>query len=99
MKVNALYSGELSVDGIGRVGSYAAAVRAKRCRPHKYWAIMEWEWRPAPEPNMLHERRDLGKFKTKKLANEFLLSVSDEAGCWRNHSDTNSYIQIKLHEK
>ena len=65
----------LSVDGFGRVGSYASAVRGHYCRAHRYWAIVRFD--PSIVPG---EMRAVGhveldpplRFKTGKAAQQYL---------------------------
>lgn len=96
MQIKALYTGELSVTPVGRVGSYTAAVKARRCRARKYWAIQEFELRPGMPSNAFHERTDLGKFKTKTTANAFLLEAAKENGYTVTYGDLNTYVSISI---
>jgi hypothetical protein len=77
--IKALYSGEFSIRPVGRVGSYAAAVQAKRCRARKYWVIQEFEnVNQFGKPNFFHDREDLGKFKTLTAAGQFLIETTND---------------------
>lgn len=96
MEIKALYTGQLSVTGVGRVGTYTAAVRAKRCRARRYWAIQEFELRPGMPYNAHHERTDLGKFKTKREANKFLLDAASEHGYGHTSGNIDSYVYITV---
>lgn len=79
MRIEPKFTGRFSVGGVGRVGSYESAVRSKRCRARKYWAIFEDLPKPVEriEGNwraiiIREERTDAGKFKSKTQADEFL---------------------------
>jgi hypothetical protein len=94
--VIAKYTGQLSINGHGRVGSYTAAVKARRCRARKYWIIEEFEKCPFPGPNYHRERTDLGKFKTKKDANTALLELTKDQVRIVHNGDINSYVRVDI---
>ncbi len=37
------YTPSVGVAGVGRVGSYASAVRRKACRARRYWIVIYWD--------------------------------------------------------
>lgn len=83
--------GTLCVGGVGRVGSYAAAVQAKRSRARRYWAIFRFTNACSPRcrgtgDNHLHypiglvEATDHPKFKTKTAADQYLQEIVGKSG-------------------
>lgn len=100
------YTGKFSVSGIGRVGTYAAAKRGHYCRPRRYWVIEEelpevrithgvtdgvtWESRTKQEA-----REDLGHFKTKTTAIQFLADYAQAHGL-QMQGDLNGYPWLEV---
>lgn len=76
--ITPLYTGRLSLRGVGRVGHYESAVSRQRCRARKYWAIFEWDDADITlEGGTVRkrgdvERTDLPTFKTKLGATKYL---------------------------
>lgn len=91
-----LYTGKFDVGGIGRVGSKGAARKAGRSRPRKYWAIFEFV---GPFIGS-RERKEYGKFKSKRAANIFLLDkaimMGVKATTFGNAPNIDSYIDVDI---
>lgn len=77
------YTGHLSVRGVGRVGTYESAVRRHRSRARQHWVIEEelpevkittgvTDGRPWEARTKQEAREDLGHFKSKAAAIQFL---------------------------
>jgi hypothetical protein len=71
----------LSVQGYGRVGSYATAKRNRRCRARQYWAIARWDDTPVRPLDPISpvtgwvEVAEHGHYRTKTEAQAVLARI------------------------
>ena len=75
-----------TVLGVGRVGSYASAKRAGRCRARRYWAVVRWNDNQMSSQSLAKvgwEEFGQPHFKTKAQAIEHMIGpfVAELAKC------------------
>jgi hypothetical protein len=92
-------SGIFSISPVGRIGTYESAVRRHRSRARKYWIIEEAMTIPVSNfdgsgRKSALEREDLGHFKTKKAAIQFMVDYAAAHPGARLEGDPQGYPRL-----